>query len=40
MGGSACPVLFLGRGYMGAVDKPESVEEEVIVEELEAPAGA
>ncbi len=38
----AIVVLFLGRGYMGAVDRPESAEEEAeeIVEELEAAAGA
>jgi hypothetical protein len=36
----AIVVLFLGRGYMGAVDKPETVEEDVIVEELQAAAGA
>jgi MFS transporter, ACDE family, multidrug resistance protein len=38
----AIAVLFLGRGYLGAVDAPEAPEAhaEVIIEELEAAAGA
>jgi MFS transporter, ACDE family, multidrug resistance protein len=38
----AIAVLFLGRGYLRAVDAPETAEEEaeVTIEELEAAAGA
>ncbi len=38
----AIAVLFMGRGYLRAVDLPESADEEaeVIIEELEAAAGA
>jgi MFS transporter, ACDE family, multidrug resistance protein len=38
----AIAVLFVGRGYPAAVDAPETAEEEaeVIIEELEAAAGA